>query len=230
VEKTFPNEADKATVIREAMTAYLLLSGNSYIKKAGPVTGPNAGRPTELHTVRPDRVSIVPGGGLGGRRFSKQQIAVVYGVPPELIGDSQSKTYNSYPEARLAFYMETVLPFLDRLRDCWNASIVAPYGTDLWLDYDRDQIDALQEDRKSLWSRAKEADWLTINEKRELTGYDDAEGGDVILVSSALIPLGMELTTPEPGHGHGEGERDGAAAAGAKAETGRRVPRVIRAA
>ena len=46
------------------------------------------------------------------------------------------------------------------------------------LDVDRDAIEALSADRDALWQRVNEAQFLTVNEKREATGYgrldDDA--------------------------------------------------------
>jgi hypothetical protein len=42
------------------------------------------------------------------------------------------------------------------------------------------------------------ADWLTLNEKREATGFDEVEGGDVILVPISNIPLEEATAPPEP--------------------------------
>jgi hypothetical protein len=70
-----------------------------------------------------------------------------------------------------------------------NARLVPPFGERLRLSIDRDGIEALQEDRGKLWARVQGADWLTLNEKRRATGYDDVAGGDVLLVSPAMAPL-----------------------------------------
>lgn len=40
--------------------AFLLNAGNSYTEGLAPLTGPNAGRPKELWTLRPDRMKILP--------------------------------------------------------------------------------------------------------------------------------------------------------------------------
>jgi HK97 family phage portal protein len=118
---------------------------------------------------------------LEGQKLSAREIAIAFGVPPELIGDSTSKTYSNYQEARQAFYMETVLPLMDWLRDEFNNWLTPLFGDRLYLDYDRDEIEAIQEDRASVWMRAitaVEKGVLTPNEAREVMGYEAHPAGD----------------------------------------------------
>lgn len=166
----------------------------------------NAGRPIVLDgDVDWTQLSLSPSemDWIGGRKHSQQLICRVFGVPPELVGDSEHKTYASYEQARKAFYMESALPLVDRIVDALNAWLVPQFGADLVLGYDRDAIEALQEDRAALWERVREADWLTVNEKRRATGYDDIDGGDIVLVSAAMLPLdGGRQDTAKGANGH----------------------------
>lgn len=126
------------------------------------------------------------------RKMSKSDIAMAFAVPAELIGLKEA-TFENRKEARKAFYTEAVLPLASFLRDELNVWLTPLYGDTLSLDFDRDAIDALQEDREKVWTRVKGADWLTINEKRDGTGYDDyGPAGDVILVGAMLLPLGAD--------------------------------------
>jgi len=59
----------------------------------------------------------------------------------------------------------------------------------LCIDYDRDKIEALQENQTELWARVTAADYLSVNEKREAVGYDAVEDGDVIMVPATHQPL-----------------------------------------
>ena len=43
---------------------------------------------------------------------------------------------------------------------------------------DADRIDALAADRTATWTRVANATFLTLNEKREATGYAPVDGGD----------------------------------------------------
>ncbi|MCH8312871.1 MAG: phage portal protein [Nitrospinae bacterium] len=112
-----------------------------------------------------------------GLKFSALQIAQIYNMPPELIG-LQPATYQNRKEGRKALYTEVVCPALNRLRDAFNNQLTPKFGKDLFLDYDKDKIEALAEDQESLWKRANDSQFLTINEKRHLVGYDDIPGGD----------------------------------------------------
>jgi HK97 family phage portal protein len=132
---------------------------------------------------------------LEGLRLSSREICTAFGVPPELVGDSQNKTYSNYQEARKAFYEETVLPIMDSLRDALNNWLTPFYGDRLKLDYNRDDIEALQEDRDKLWQRVEKVTFLTFNEKRDAVGYEaykhdeSAEEADKLHVSTQIIPL-----------------------------------------
>lgn len=142
---------------------------------------------------------------LEGQKISSREIALIFGVPPELIGDSSNKTYSNYKEARRAFYEETILPFMLFLKEEFNTWLVPkfPDGDRLILDFDTDQVAALQEDRDKLFTRLQGATFLTINEKRDIAGFEDVRGGDVILIPLNLVPLGFG----------GTGETEGAALA-----------------
>lgn len=125
---------------------------------------------------------------LESRKKSQMDIAMGYGVPFELIGLKES-TFANRSEARKAFYTETVLPLADAITDDLNNWLIPLYDQRLRLAYDRDSIEALQEDREKLWARIEKATHLTINEKREATGYDERPDGDVLLVPFSVTPL-----------------------------------------
>jgi HK97 family phage portal protein len=128
---------------------------------------------------------------LESRRFSKEEICIVYNVPGELVG-LKTATFENRREARRSFYTENVLPMADGLKDDLNRWLVPSFGDGLTLDYDRDAIEALAEDREKVWSRVEKSTWLTVNEKRAATGYDDHPDGNVVLVPVNLLPLGTE--------------------------------------
>lgn len=118
---------------------------------------------------------------LKGLNLSAKEIAIAYNVPPELIGDSGNKTYSNYKEARKALYMETILPYMDFLRDELNNWLVIKFDGNYRLDYDKDQIEILQDDRDKVFDMSIKAyteDVLTKNESRLLMGYGEINDGD----------------------------------------------------
>ncbi len=128
--------------------------------------------------------------------WSAQRICAAFGVPGELVG-LMSATYQNRREARKALYTETILPLLDRIADDLNNWLAPQFGPALTLAYDRDSIEALQEDREALFNQIKAASWLTVNEQRVMAGYEERPEGDVILEPGTLVPLDA-LTAPAP--------------------------------
>ena len=142
--------------------------------------------------------------------LSKEQsrdIAITIGVPPELLGDSEVKTYSNYQEARASFYEETALPLADITRDEFNRWLTPMFSDNLLLDYDHEDIEALQEARGRLYQWIGKASFLTINEQREILGYPARPEGDIIVVplQSATLEEVME------GHTDPQNQQGGAA-------------------
>ena len=126
-------------------------------------------------------------------KMTTREICAVFHVPPELIGDHEHATYSNYQEARKAFYEETVLPLLDSIRDDLNRWLPPCFG-DVVIDYDRDDIEALKEDRDALWKRAVEGvrnGLITINDARGMLNLEtvpEAEA-DQLLIPFNMMPL-----------------------------------------
>ena len=172
---------------------YERLKGEFDVKYVGQE---NAGKPVVLEGgVQWQEMSLSPAdmSWLESQKLSAREIAICYGVPPEMIGDSSNKTYSNYREARRAFYQETALPLMDSIQGEFGNWLVPMYDPALSYRYDRDDIDALQEDRTELWTRLGAASWLTLNEKREACGYEAIEGGDVILVPATMLPVDAQV-------------------------------------
>jgi len=133
-------------------------------------------------------------GWMSGAKLSAKEIALGFGVPSEMIGDSSNKTYSNFQEARKALYQETVIPYLELYKSILNSWLTPMFGEDYELDFDIDSIEALSEERSAIWDKAQKSNFLTINEKRNMVGYGDLqdESGEAILVPSSMIKLGSE--------------------------------------
>jgi HK97 family phage portal protein len=161
----------------------------------------NAGRPMMLEgglDWKPMGLSPTDMGIIEAKNAAARDIALGFGVPPQLLGIPGDNTYSNYAEARLAFWEDTVVPLLDWVAQDWSEWLT---GGELMLKPDLDQIPAIVEKRQTLWDMADRATDLTINERRELKGYKPIEGGDALLVNSSQISLDMAtepLPDPEP--------------------------------
>ena len=125
------------------------------------------------------------------KEVTATDILIALGVPPEIMGLGQ-KTFSNYKEARLAFYEDTILPLMDSLRDGLNYWLTPTFGDGLYLDYDKDDIEALVYRREQKYTSLQNVNFLTQNEKRESVGYEAVDGWDVFVIGSSV----MDQPTP----------------------------------
>ena len=117
---------------------------------------------------------------LDARHAAARDIALAFGVPPQLLGIPGDNTYANYQEARLALWEETVIPLLVHLRDELNAWLVPQFGGEARLEIDLDGVPALALRRERTWARLQAAGFLTVNEKRRAVGLPEIEGGNAL--------------------------------------------------
>jgi HK97 family phage portal protein len=115
---------------------------------------------------------------LNSRNAASRDVALAFGVPPQLLGIPGDNTYSNYQEARLALWEDTVVPLLRHLRDELNGWLAPMFGDDLRVDIDLDDVPALALRREKVWQRLQSADFLTVNEKRRSAGFGPLPGGD----------------------------------------------------
>jgi len=117
-----------------------------------------------------------------------RDVSLAFGVPPQLLNIPGDNTYSNYEQARLAFYEDTVIPLINRVSTSLSNWLGAEQDQ-VELRPDLDQIPAIAEKRKALWTMADLSTDLTLNERRGLKGYEPVAGGDVVLVGSGMISL-----------------------------------------
>lgn len=124
---------------------------------------------------------------------SARDVSLALGVPPQLMGIPGDNTYSNYQEARLAFWEDTVIPQCERMADSWTRSLGEAFGG-LEVRADYDHVPAIAEKRRTMWDMADKSQDLTINERRELKGFEPIPGGDVVLVGINQIGLGESVS------------------------------------
>lgn len=109
-------------------------------------------------------------------------IASALGVPLPLI-DNDASTFNNLEQAKERFYTDTVIPMMLDFLGALSNWLAPRWGEDFRLGMDMDSIPALEAMRQRKFDRAvkaKQAGVLTVNEAREMLGYDAIAGGDVL--------------------------------------------------
>lgn len=131
----------------------------------------NAGRPLLLEgglewremSISPKDMDFI-----NTKNSAARDIALAFGVPPQLLGIPGDSTYNNMAEARLSLWEQTILPMIDNMAGSLNNWLVPLFGDDLQLSHNIDGISALSPRREAAWERVKAADFLTNEEKREI--------------------------------------------------------------
>jgi HK97 family phage portal protein len=139
----------------------------------------NAGRPLLLDgglDWRPMSLTPQEMDFLAAKNSAAREIALAFGVPPMLLGIPGDATYANYREANTALWRQTVIPLLSRLAQSIADWLSPAYGAELTLAPDLDAVEALADERESLWRRVTGADFLDADEKRAAVGYG-ARGG-----------------------------------------------------
>lgn len=145
--------------------------------------GNNSGRPLLLEggldwkdmSIHPKDMDYID-----AKNSAAREIALAFGLPPQLLGITGDNTYSNMQEARLALWEETIIPLLDKIADNLSNWLSIWYDQDIIIDFDRDGISALSEKRKNSLDKISHANFMTLNEKRALINLPPIEGGDKI--------------------------------------------------
>lgn len=107
------------------------------------------------------------------KHSSARDVALAFGVPPQLLGIPGDNTYANLQEARLALWEQTVMPMLEAFTDALNNWLVPMFDPRLRLVLDTDSVPAFAAKRDAYWERIATADFLTAEEKRRLLGIGE---------------------------------------------------------
>lgn len=141
-------------------------------------------------------------------QYNAGQLANLWNIPPQLIGDTSATTYDNMEQAKEASYTEAIFPTLDKLYSLLTMWLV-PMWTDLaqsgprgillpkaYLYYDKTTVEVVQkaiqarEDAKA--TRAGQLyiqGVITLNQAQEMQGLPDlGSKGEVYRIGSVLVP------------------------------------------
>ncbi|KJV69368.1 phage portal protein [Candidatus Neoehrlichia procyonis] len=147
-------------------------------------TGPtNSGRPILLEgglewkemSLSPKDMDFIE-----SKNSSARDIALAFGIPPQLLGIPGDNTYNNLAEARLALWEQTILPQLENILSHFNSWLTPQFEHSMVLSYDKDSISILTEKRQKLWQYVQNSTFMTINEKRSAFGLPPINNGNTL--------------------------------------------------
>jgi len=123
---------------------------------------------------------------LENRKFSVEEIARLFRVPPHRIGHLERSTNNNIEHQGLEFVTYTMTPWAER----WEAAIesdLIPEADEIEIEFDFKRLLRGDQKSRSAYYHAGVLDgWMTRNEAREEEGYNPIDGLD-----EPLRPLNM---------------------------------------
>ena len=133
-------------------------------------------------------------GVLDSRKYNKEALCNIFHIHPSLFS-SDASTLNNLTEARKALITMSVMPDMDSLRDNLNTMFQRAFGDQWFVDYDIMAISELQDDLEKLSKTLLNMDWITINEKRAATQYEEYKDptADILLTDMNKVPLGYGM-------------------------------------
>jgi len=131
------------------------------------------------------------------RSAQRDIIIQTFGLPPEILGVIENSNRATIEAADYLFAKYVLTPRLEFLRSVFQERLVPEYDDRLIVDYDS----PVQEDKRHELDAAKaNTSVLTIDEWRELAGYDPLsdDRGDVHLMPANLLEVSLGRTPPPP--------------------------------
>lgn len=153
-----------------------------------------------------------------GRRFNREEICAVYGVPPQILGSEGASTYNNFETAEEVFWLGTVPGWLDLLANTLQVQLVPDFAEagdlsdgrvdSLRIVYALDEVPSVQKIiRRKNAQVAKDyfsigVPLATVNSVLRL-GLPRVSGDEVGYLSAGLVPVGA-LSMPAESSPDGE--------------------------
>jgi len=109
---------------------------------------------------------------LESKNVAARDIAVAFRVPPILLNIGSDTTFANMIEARLSMVENTIIPEADLIQEELNHWLVPMFGDNILLKYNKDAIPAIMAKRSEIYAKLEKTDFLLINEKRKLAGFD----------------------------------------------------------
>lgn len=120
-----------------------------------------------------------------GMAMMAREISIAWGVPSALL-TSAEMTYSNLAEGRQDFAIHTVTPLLTQMYDAISTALCKDGRR---IGYDLSQVDGIKGDETAKMTAANACEYLTVNEKRAMFGYDPVPDGDVILTAMGKVTL-----------------------------------------
>lgn len=128
-------------------------------------------------------------------KWDLKALCNIYGVPSQLLNDSDSKTYNNQREGEKALTLRCAIPLLNALTENLNRKLHTDWGykgTNLYVDYDLSVFGELEANKAEQTNWLNTAWWISPKQKLEIMNIEVPDYIPNEELEKLYIPTGLQ--------------------------------------
>ena len=180
-------EAQREETVKTLMNTYKESGGNILLLESGV-------------TAKSLNLSPVDNKLFEVEKISRSKVAMVYNIPPHLLGDYSDTSFSSQEQQMLEFLMLTMLPIVTAYEQELNRKLLTREERRRGYHFEIDMNAILRADaatRADVHQKAIRGGWETPNEARSDYGRDKDPNGNKLMVSRDLTTLEWLIKNPD---------------------------------
>ena len=184
-------EQQKTDMINDFMTTYKETGGNILLLESGVTAKSLSLSPVDTKLFEVEKIS-------------RSRVAMVYKIPPHLLGDYSDTSFSSQEQQMLEFLMLTMLPIVTAYEQELNRKLLTREERRRGYHFVFDMNAIVRADastRADVHQKAIRGGWETPNEARADYGRDKDPNGNKLLVSRDLTTLEYLIKNPDKKEG-----------------------------
>lgn len=134
------------------------------------------------------------------RKFSRSDIAMFFGVPPHMIGDTEKSTSwgTGIEQQSQGFVAYTLQDWLTTWEETINRDLIREQDPDVFAHFNlAGLVRGDMKTRYTSYQVGRSGGWLSVNDIRALEDMNPVEGGDVYLEPLNMTPIGSRKDDPD---------------------------------
>lgn len=128
-------------------------------------------------------------------KWDLKALCNIYGVPSQLLNDSDSKTYNNQREGEKALTLRCAIPLLNALTENLNRKLHTDWGykgTNLYVDYDLSVYGELEANKAEQTNWLNTAWWISPKQKLDIMNIEVPDYIPKEELEKLYIPTGLQ--------------------------------------
>jgi len=128
-------------------------------------------------------------------KWDLKALCNIYGVPSQLLNDSDSKTYNNQREGEKALTLRCAIPLLNSLTENLNRKLHTDWGykgTNLYVDYDLSVYGELEANKAEQTAWLNTAWWISPKQKLDIMNIEVPDYIPTEELEKLYIPTGLQ--------------------------------------